>query len=151
MVKIQVRVSGGDRALSKLRRMRNTRSVGSVKAGILNKERYPDGTFVAHVANENEFGNSRIPARPAFRQAAAEIAERVREEIINEIGGHKFGVDTITAERVGHAMLNITRRRIVELRRPPNAASTIRKKKSRNPLIDTRRLHDSLTFRIDER
>lgn len=99
---------------------------------------YEDGTTVAQVAAWNEFGTSRIPARPFMMQTmtarSSEIKQMFQEggkAILNGAGEdqvyNQIGIE-------GKAMMQ---EQIVNGSFAPNAPSTIRKKGSAKPLIDT--------------
>ena len=106
---------------------------------------YPDGTFVATVATDNEFGTSRIPERPFFRNAnkllqdqVSHIAKKykvINNGLLNAIG--EIAVNSLGSSILGHGISYV-----------PNAAYTIQMKKSSKPLVDTGRLLNSATYKV---
>lgn len=129
-----------------------------IKVGVLAKagEHKGDDVSVAEIAFWNEFGTRRpngqthIPERPAFRKAAAELAgPRAQAFIREELKKADDPASTERAlERVGLYAQEVLRRHIVDLRDPPNAASTIDQKGSSNPLVDTGQLAHSVSFEV---
>lgn len=99
----------------------------------------------------NEFGSSSIPnrppARPAFRMAFDK--NRVNIELLKRKLISKVFLGNVTAKQalglMGEFLTNETKRSITDLRTPPNAPSTVARKGSSNPLIDTGQLRASVT------
>ena len=65
------RIKGGDKLRRFLREAKSASRVKATEVGFFSEARYPDGTPVPAVAAWNEFGTTRIPERPFFRQALA--------------------------------------------------------------------------------
>ena len=113
---------------------------------------YPNGMSVVDVAMINNFGsNSRnIPARPFMSLAKKPAIEAIQKPILQMT--HFLNKGKITkkkmAEVVSPLVVSAFKKTITDLREPPNAASTIRKKKSDNPLIDTGLMKNSLTSEV---
>ena len=88
--------------------------------------------FFDHVNAEkalyNHFGTDTIPPRPFLQFDQKKAAKLVRNAITMD-------GDTVSIIKVG--LTGMIQENIVELRNPANAASTIKKKGSSNPLIDT--------------
>jgi len=114
---------------------------------------------VATIAAFNEFGTSQakssrsggslvsIPARATLGPSLDENLENLNQlkaklyiEIVN---------DRITLRKalsiIGEFMTAKTKRKIRDLKSPPNSLVTIKKKKSSNPLIDTAQMINSVT------
>jgi phage gpG-like protein len=86
-----------------------------------------------------------IPARPWLNPGVnAGNADylKIIEKSITEGVHLTDALDTIGLVAVGHAQKYMT-----ELKTPPNAPSTIKKKKSSNPLIDSGALRQSVTYK----
>ena len=115
--------------------------IGSIK--------YPDGTAVIFVAVKNEFGIG-IPERSFLRSTLIQKRKEYRRMIAkaseNAIRGRK-PLDK-SLNRIGMIAVADIQRKITELRTPPNAPSTIRIKKSSNPLIDTGLMRLSTTYAL---
>ena len=88
--------------------------------------------FFDHVNAEkalyNHFGTEDIPARPFLQFDQNAAAKLVRKAIVSD-------GDTVGMIKVG--LTGMIQENIRELKRPANADSTIKKKGSSNPLIDT--------------
>ena len=144
--------TGGDVARAAIVRARhNARAASSrkVAVGIFPDARYPDGTPVAVAAMAAEFGIG-APERPFFRAALPAIVRRVRA-IVADRG--VLDLDDATLDAIGRAAAEELRRSAELLSSPALAASTrrARQRKGRrtNPLIDTRRLVEAITHRIE--
>lgn len=103
-------------------------------------------------ASANEFGtrNGDIPERSYIRSAVEDNAalidqksDRLWGQIIDGTMTKQQGL-----QEMGEFIQRLITRRITTLRMPPNAPSTIARKKSSNPLIDTGRLRASIRFEL---
>jgi len=99
------------------------------------------------VALYNEFGTKYIPARPAFKQAfdqnigsITSVIEQTYNKVLSLRVSPRRGLGLI-----GEFMTSKIKRQITKLKTPPNSWLTKRIKKSRNPLIDTGQLRNSIT------
>ena len=111
---------------------------------------YPDGTKVVDVVRWNEYGTSKIPARPAFRRSISRTAPKLAEigaEQAREMlhGKLRFNV---AARRLAKLLAEDMQKAVESFRTPPNAPSTIRKKGFNNPLIETRLMVRSITYKL---
>ena len=107
----------------------------SVKAGFFSSAEYDDGTKVATVAAIQEFGLAGNPERPFFRQAIAELERTLPRQLRGLVNPETMDVDAATAARIGEFAVQTIRDRIVALRDPANAETTI--KRGDNPLVDS--------------
>ena len=116
---------------------------------------YPDGTSVIMVGLVNEFGSSdgKIPERSFLR---AGISNNKAEFL--KIWKNKLA-KAILIERVkprkvlgiiGQLAQAKVQEQIVEIKSPANAASTIDKKGSSNPLIDKGHMRQSIRYEVDD-
>lgn len=117
-----------------------------LEIGFFETARYPNGTFVAQVAYFNEFGTLNIPMRPFFRNAINKNIKKWYATLQNGIN------QNATPSKALSIVGEVARADIVEsitsLREPPNAESTIKQKKSTNPLIDTGLMRRSVTYKV---
>lgn len=121
-----------------------------VKAGLLeNAGAYPDGTSVVDVDVWNEFGTSRVPARPFMRVAVDQGGKE-----LDAFVDHMFGllVDGRTSAEgmdnsVGNAMADTIKKTIAGFDTPPNAPSTVKMKGRNDPLVDTGHMRDSIDYK----
>ncbi len=106
-------------------------------------------TTVAEVYWWNEFGTSRIPERPTLRPTFAK--EKVKYiQILGKITARVMNEENYNLRqamgRLGEVAQQDLQAAIVALKSPPNAPSTIEKKKSDNPLVDTGQLVSSIRW-----
>lgn len=141
---------GWDRITAELRSL----SGKKVRVGVLSSAGdHPDGDItIAEVAAFNEFGTRHIPARPfvstAFDENLSKYERQLARDVRKATGQGGFMTAETVANRLGLRMQSDIQRKIVSLREPPNAPATIRKKGSSNPLIDTGRMRQSISFEV---
>jgi hypothetical protein len=105
---------------------------------------------VAEVAAQHEFGTARIPQRSMLR-ATVEIYEHKYTEALRKIGigithgriDLKGGLDLL-----GTIIKGDVQKRIAAGIMPPNAPSTIKRKGSSTPLIDTGQMRNALEHEV---
>ena len=114
--------------------------------GFFETARYPNGTFVAQVARYNEFGTLNIPMRPFFRNAINKNIKKWYATLQNAINQNATPSKALSI--VGEVARADIIQSITDLRTPPNAESTIKQKKSTNPLIDTGLMRRSVTYKV---
>ena len=146
-----VRDRGADRAIKEIAKAKKE---PFVKVGFLEEgePRKDSGPTNAQIAFWNEFGTSRIPERPFMRLTWIRKRRDIAKVIDKTIGEIQVGRMTV-AEALGIIGLKAqqaTKRTIVTLRDPPNAPSTIMRKKSSNPLIDTSQMLNSVQYKVSE-
>ena len=130
--------------LSKLSKM-------EIRCGFQEGERgskpYEDGLTVAQVAAFNEYGTSTIPARPFMKQAWENHGNELKQacqQANNMILNGKTAENA--AAMLGAYGVRLIQEEIVDGGFAPNAPSTIRKKKSDTPLIDTGNMRQSVKY-----
>lgn len=87
-----------------------------------------------------------IPARPWLEPGVQSASQAIIEEIQDGLESDK-PMDTIL-EAIGVVASGAVKVYMTELKAPPNAASTIRKKGSSNPLIDTGAMRASVNHKV---
>lgn len=111
-----------------------------------------DGTDICDVAAWNELGTVNMPSRPFLRKSVDE-----NEGAINSFLRSKKNdiVSGASAEQVlkeiGIFQKDLIQEKITGGSFAPNAASTIRKKGSSKPLIDTGRMRQSVDYVIQRK
>lgn len=110
-----------------------------------------DGTSIAMVAAANEFGvPGKIPERSFLRAGILRNLDQLTQ--INAANIQKIargGFTVLTAlGRLGVFAAGAVQKEIVEGSFVPNAPSTVAKKKSSKPLIDSGSLRQAITWRI---
>lgn len=122
-----------------------------VKVGILGSAGAHDGgTSIVDVAVFNEFGTETAPARPFMRRTADENEDKVRGHARALVRGVMSGLirpDQVL-DRLGLWYQARVRETIRNAFRwaAPNAPSTIRRKGSSKPLIDTGRMLGAVNY-----
>lgn len=103
---------------------------------------------IAEYAGYNEFGTSKIPARPWMRtgydQSIARIQAQMDGAALAALDG--ANVDPLTVGAVN--MQEALKRSIVDGNWAPNAPSTIEAKGSSRPLIDTGAMRNAVLWQI---
>lgn len=93
-----------------------------------------------------------IPARPFLHPAITEGAplfKRLAEKKMLDVLLGKYSMDQLL-NQMGVLGVSLVQEKITSIQDPPNAESTIRKKKSSKPLIDTGNLRQSITYIIED-
>lgn len=105
---------------------------------------------VAQVAQWNHYGTSTIPARPAITIALLRneaVLKRLRARLAKGLLMEKLTMDQALA-LLGEAAVGMVKQEIADGVPPPNAPSTIARKGSSKPLIDTGQLRNSITYAV---
>lgn len=115
---------------------------------------YEDGLTIATIAAVNNFGSAdgHIPARPFLEPAITKGApqhQRLAEVMIPKVLSGSMAM-TALLEQMGNLAEGHVKQEITDLDTPPNAQSTIDRKGSSSPLIDTGALRQSIRYVIDE-
>ena len=157
------RVTGGQKLKRFIAQAKRAQAgaVGGVEVGFFETARYPPVSTgkgggrrqktlpVATVAAWNEFGNrAGVPERPYFRNALDASKGDVNAVIKESIDPRTMAPDKALAGKVGLVVQGHIQRSITSLRTPPNAPSVIKRKGSSNPLIDTKKMTNSVTFKV---
>lgn len=113
---------------------------------------YEDGPTVAYVASIQEYGteDGRIPERPFLSTTFDDNMEQWREygrDIVKDVIAGRRTLRT-GMKRLGSIQMMEVRKTITKMKTPPNAPSTIARKGSNNPLIDTRKLRNGINYEI---
>jgi len=120
--------------------------VNEVVVGLFGEQ----GSDLVQYATDNEFGSDKIPPRSFIRWTITENEDLIFNFI--ESGYGKILNNELTKkemlEQLGLLIQMKIQERITLLRYPPNAPATIKKKKSSNPLIDTGRMRQSITYKV---
>lgn len=102
--------------------------------------------LLAEVGVWNHFGTSRIPPRP-FLDVGVESVFPSLSSIVRS--GIKNGEESkLIMERLGAKAVGGVKSYMTALKDPPNATSTIKRKGSSNPLIDTGELRRAITYKV---
>lgn len=111
-----------------------------------------DGTDVCDVAAWNELGTVNMPSRPFLRKSVDENESKINSFLQSK---KKDLVNGVSAEQVlkeiGIFQKDLIQEKITEGSFEPNAESTIKKKGSSKPLIDTGRMRQSVNYEIKKK
>lgn len=106
----------------------------------------PDQANNAQIGAMNHFGTDRIPARPWLDVGVASASHEVLDTIAEAIeDGEPMDV---ALNRVGLVAVAGVQNYMDELSSPANAPSTVKRKGTDNPLIDTGELKQSVNYKI---
>ena len=123
-----------------------------VKVGVLSgageHNKGTAGQTVAEIAWWNEFGTSRIPARPFLRPTLRKQGGKYKASMKMLIRSMLLGkiANTKAQAVLGLAAQRDIQKAITDLKDPPNADSTKDQKGSSNPLIDTGQMRQTISW-----
>ena len=110
------------------------------------------GTDICDVAAWNELGTVKSPSRPFLRKSVDENEEKINHFLQSKKADLLQGK---SAEQVLKEIVifqkDLIQEKITEGSFTPNAASTVRKKGSNKPLIDTGRMRQSVNYVIKKK
>lgn len=112
---------------------------------------YPNGTRVVDVAVGNEYGTDNVPARPFMGLSSADINNQcapILEQSAGALNNNNTQQYDQLLDAAGNLAAGIVKQQITDLRSPPNAQSTIERKRSSNPLIDTGLMRQTVTYKV---
>lgn len=147
------RVQEIDRGWGRIRGQVQEAQRKAVKIGIQEGEVREDGTDMVLIAAVNHFGteDGRIPSRPFLTQAYDRNRDKINRQIQAEWDAVLSGTKAIdqALNGLGQMHTDHVQREITRGNFPPNADSTVSKKGSSRPLIDTGRLRQSIRHVIE--
>lgn len=128
-----------------------------VKVGVLGSDNQREGSKLnlAQIATINEFGSAdqSIPSRPFLRttmdQQNRKFQHVTKSLLFMVLLGKKTSKNAL--KTIGQVIEAAVKKTMTDLRTPANAPSTIARKRSSNPLIDTGRLRASIASRVVNR
>lgn len=127
-----------------------------VDVGILAEEggQLIDGgeATLAQIAYWNEFGTSKIPARPAFRQfVAGDVSARASDQLTEDLQRARTSEEAeLALARLGERMAEGLWQAIDNFIAPPNAEATVKEKGFNKPLVRTGRMRDSIAWALSK-
>jgi len=133
---------GWNRIISELKKADKSYTKVGVQEGAKSK----DMSDLVIVAAANEFGTKRIPERSFIRSTFDEQKRTLYPIIEKQYDKVLAGSATVklALSFIGMFLVAKTQQKIVDTHTPPNAPSTIRRKGSSHPLIDTGQLRQSI-------
>lgn len=108
------------------------------------------GLSIPQIAAQNEFGTDKIPARPFMRTAVDSNRAKIDKAINGEYDKVVAGTSTVkkSLNLLGLFMTALIQKQIRATHYPPNAPSTIARKKSSHPLIDFGQMIQSVRHEV---
>lgn len=111
-----------------------------------------DGTDVCDVAAWNELGTVNMPSRPFLRKSVDENAGKINNFLQSTKADLLRGVSAEQVlKEIGMFQKDLIQEKITEGSYAPNAASTVKRKGSSKPLIDTGRMRQSVNYVIKKK
>ena len=142
-------LSGGDK-LAKVLESIGKKMHGSVRVGFLEGSTYStDGMSIPTVAFWNEFGTSRIPARPFFRTTIKDKESLWGNHLVSFAKIYDYDGPKVL-DAMGEIMAQDIQATITGWTDPRNADSTIARKGFNAPLRDTNEMHDAVKHVVSE-
>ena len=109
---------------------------------------YPNGQKVVDVAARNEFGIG-VPERSFLRTGGSEFVDESSALFVKAVKAVNNGAKLEDeADKIGLKAVSFVQSKIVSLSDPANKQSTIDRKKSSNPLIDTGLMRQSVVHEV---
>lgn len=157
-------VQGGHRLKAMLKKAQASKPT-QIHVGFFKSARYDDdkSTPVAQVASWNEFGTSKAPSRPFFRNAVKTFKPKLPQILKAHVNAKNPTLDRQTADMIGVLFTGDIQEEITKLSSPPNAPLTIALKRKKlggkhtankqfagieTPLIDTGLMRQSVTHKV---
>lgn len=141
-------LKGGEKAGAYLAALGKRIASGKVvKVGFLEGSTGTDGGSIPLRAALNNFGTSRIPARPFMSNAIAEHSDEWGPDlaILLEANGNN---GDLALDTIGEVIVGQIREAINVLDSPPLAQSTIDRKGSEKPLIETSDMWNAVAAQV---
>lgn len=153
MARVDVTVSGGTKLGPALAKLAKTLEKGEVRVGFLEKATYPSepgkgALHVAQVAFWNEFGTTRAPARPFFRNTITEKSPAWGQDMANiakAVGLNTAKILSLMGERIKDQIVQS----IVGWP-ADNAPSTVERKGFNKGLVDKGVMQRSVDYELSE-
>ena len=137
-----------------LKRRVNAAINTAVKVGFLGGKIHDDesGMTTASIAAINEYGSEdgkRPPPRPFFQITLDKNKRyaKLLQEKVTDFATKKITMFALL-NQVGIQIAGDVQEQIIDLKEPANAESTIKRKKSSNPLVETNIMADSVTHKV---
>lgn len=106
-----------------------------------------NGADICDVAAWNELGAANMPARPFLRKSVDENTARINDFLQSKKGDLVKGTSAEQIlKEIGIFQKDLIQEKITEGSFAPNAESTVRKKGSGKPLIDTGKMRQSVDY-----
>ncbi|MDN3813691.1 hypothetical protein ACVZH2_02795 [Morganella morganii] len=123
----------------------------TLRAGILEEAKYPDGTQVAQVGYIQEYGapEAKIPPRPFFRAVINEGKQTWPSILAAGVKHYQGDVKSALA-LLGDQIVGELSQSVRDWSSPPNAPATIARKGFNKPLIDAGQMANSFSYEVTD-
>lgn len=139
----------GERFFAQIEELKRNQVFVGFQAGQVVDDR---GVDMAQIAMFNELGTSTAPSRPFLRKSVDENEDKINATCGKELEKLKSGATAETIlKQVGALGVRLVQEKIEDGSFEPNAPSTIRKKHSDKPLIDSSHMRQSVKYVIKKR
>ena len=143
------RVEDNDLGLKQIEKDLLTLGEYEIKIGLQSGDTLDDGTPLAAIGAWNEYGTSDIPSRPFMRSTSDTYKDKwanAQGKLLNRVID---GLAPIMAARtLGEMIQGDIQRHIRKGNWVMNAPSTVKRKKSNKPLIDTGHMRQSIRYKV---
>ena len=140
--------AGGESLMEKLRSLTaKVTEVDQVRIGFFGDAKYPNGTLVANVAAMNEYGTSKMPARPFFRNMIAEKSPGWAASLGHIAANNRLHMAS-TMWQMGEGIAGQLQDAIVAFDSVPLADSTVEAKGSKKQLIETADMINAVGYQV---
>ena len=133
----------------------HARGIRKAQVGFFSGPTYPDGKRVVQIAFYQNYGtpNARfpVPARPFMNNAIDDVRPQWVAMLRAGLNPRTMAVQRGLAVRLCELVKNQIQLEITTFRDPPNTAFTIAKKGSNNPLVDKRKMLQSVDYQVPAR
>lgn len=136
--------SEGKKYFAQLKKLANLEVCVGWQAGDSQED---DGTDLVDIAAYNEFGTSKTPARPFMKQSFQNHEEQLQaacDNVNNEISNGSSAEKALNT--LGVVCKGLVQAEIVDGGFAPNAESTIKRKGSDTPLVDTGTMRQTVNY-----
>jgi len=135
----------------------NLKKKPHVAVGVLGENSSGEDFGLVEYATANEFGTEanggHVPERSFIRSTMDEMDGKLKKEMADEKINIIIGKTSIAKAlgTFGEKITSAIKKKITDIQDPPNAPSTVKRKGSDNPLIDTGRMRQSIAWKIREK
>lgn len=145
----------GEKLLTELRTLKKLQVRIGIQGGSAHKTISEDGrekwgSDLVDIAIWNELGTDQIPARPFLKQTADQHGQEIQgiaSGLIQKVCKGQLDAQS-TLKKIGVITVGYVQNQITNGEFEANAPSTIRRKKSDHPLIDTGQLRRGISYVI---
>lgn len=141
------KINGGVEGL-----LKRVKTPGTVDVGIIDAGKHADSDLtVATIGFAHEFGTATIPERSFIRATTKEKRKEIvklQTKLLKKIQSGEISTEKALG-LLGAFVAGLISKKIVDIKAPPNAPETIKRKGSSNPLVDTGQLKNSITWEVN--